>query len=73
MSKKLSFKTFSINFNVNFLLKLICQENGLIFIDNSNLVTEDLWKKGLQLFNREKSTLAYNFISHLNNFYQLEL
>ena len=73
MSKKLSFKTFNINLNVNFLLKLICQEKGLIFIDNSNLVTEDLWKKGLQLFNREKSTLAYNFISHLNNFYQLEL
>ena len=37
------------------------------------MVTEDLWKDGLHLPNGGKSTLANNFINHLNNFYLLEL
>ena len=62
-------KKFHLNNKVkqiNFLFKLICQANGFTFINNNNIVTEDLRKDGL---NRGKSTLANDFINNLNNFY----
>ena len=34
---------------VNFLMKLICEENGYFFIDNSNIEIRDLWKDGTHL------------------------
>ena len=34
---------------VNFLLELICEENGYFFIDNSNIEIRDLWKDGIHL------------------------
>ena len=32
------------------------------------MVTEDLWKDGLHLLNRERSPVANNVKNHLNNF-----
>ena len=34
---------------VNFLLKLICEENGYFFLDNSNIKIRDLWKDDIHL------------------------
>ena len=35
---------------INFLLTMICQEDGFIFINNDNILTEYLWKDGLPTF-----------------------
>ena len=45
-------KNFDLNNKVkriNFLLTLICQEYGFIFINNDNIVTEYLWKDMVSL------------------------
>ena len=34
---------------INFLLKLICEENGYFFIEDTNIETRDLWKDGIHL------------------------
>ena len=47
---------------VNFLLKLICEENGYFFTDNSNIEVRDLWKDGIHLLESGKTRLAENFI-----------
>ena len=54
---------------VNFLLKLICEENAYFFIDNSNIEIRDLWKYGIHLLESGKTKLAKNFIYFLNNSY----
>ena len=54
---------------VNFLLKLIYEENGYFFIDNSNIEIRDLWKDGIHLLESGKTKLAENFIYFLNNSY----
>ena len=45
----------------NFLLKLICEEHGYFFIDNSNIEIRGLWKNGLHLLESEKTKLVENF------------
>ena len=52
---------------VNFLLKLICEENGYFFIDNSNIEIRDLWKDGIHLLKSGKTKSAENFKYFLNN------
>ena len=55
---------------VNFLLKLICEENGYFFLDNSSIKIGDLWKDGIHLILESgKAKLAENFIYFLNNCY----
>ena len=54
---------------VFFLLKLICEENGYFFIDNSTIEIRDLWKDGVYLLESGKTKLAENFIYFLNNSY----
>ena len=39
------------------------------FVNIDNFANEYLWKEGSHLPNSEKSTLANNFMNHLNNFY----
>ena len=34
---------------VNFLLRLLCNENGFTYIDIINIIESDLWKGGLHL------------------------
>ena len=34
---------------INFLLELICEENGYFFIEDTNIETRDLWKDGIHL------------------------
>ena len=40
---------------INFLLKLICEENGHFFVDNSNIDIRDLWEDGIHLFTLKKT------------------
>ena len=47
---------------VNFLLKLICEENLYFFIDNSNTEIRERWKDGIHLLESGRSKLAENFI-----------
>ena len=56
---------------INFLLKLICEENEYLFIDNSNIETRDLCKDGNHLLESEKTSgkLPQNFIYFLNIFF----
>ena len=54
---------------INFLLKLICEENEYFFIDNSNIEIRYLWKDGIHLLESGKTKLAQNFIYFLNNSY----
>ena len=54
---------------VNFLLKLICEENGYFFIDNSNIDIIDLWEDGIHLLESGKTKLAENFTYFSNNSY----
>ena len=56
---------------VNFLLKLICEEKGYFFTDNSNTEIRDLWKDGIHLLESGKTKSAENFIYFLNNSYRL--
>ena len=51
-----------------FSLKLICEENGYFFIDNSNIETRDLWRNGVHLLKSGMTKLAQNFIYLLINF-----
>ena len=52
---------------INLLLKLISEENGYFFIDNSNTEIRDLWKDGIHPLESRKSKFAQNFIYFLNN------
>ena len=52
---------------VNFLLKHICEENGYIFIDNSNTEIRDLWKDSIHLLESGETKLSENFTYFLNN------
>ena len=52
-------------------MKLICEENGYVFIDNSNTEIRDLWKDGIHLSESGKTRLAENLIYFLNNSYRL--
>ena len=40
---------------INFLLRLICEENGYFFIDNSNVDIRGLWNDGIHLFALKKT------------------
>ena len=53
---------------VNFLLNLLCKENGFTYIDNSNIGESDLWEDGLHLLESGKVKLANNYIYSLNSF-----
>ena len=55
--------------HVNFLLTLICEENGYFLIDNSNNEIRDLWKDGIHLLESRKTKLVDNFMYFLNNSY----
>ena len=47
---------------VHFLFKLICEENGHFFTDNSNIEIRDLLKDGIHLLESGKTKLAEIFI-----------
>lgn len=53
---------------VNFLLRLLCNENDFIYIDNSNINELDLWEDGLHLLECGKVKLANNYINSLNSY-----
>ena len=57
--------------HINLLLKLISEENGYFFIDNSNTEIRDLWKDGIHPLESRKSKFAQNFIYFLNNSFWL--
>ena len=40
---------------INFLLKLICEESGYVFIENSIIEIRDLWKNGMYLLESGKT------------------
>ena len=54
--------------SINNILKNICLENGLGFIDNKNICTDDLYEDGMHLNDDGKIKLAKNFIYVLNKF-----
>ena len=58
---------------VNKSLKEICLTNDLVFIDNSNIFSTNLYKDGIHLLESGKVVLARNFISCLNNFLKLKV
>ena len=49
-------------------LKERCVVYGFVFISNSNIKKEHLWKDGTHLVEEGKVILANNFIKSLNNF-----
>ena len=53
---------------VNNILKRVCKLNGLGFIDNSNICSENMFEDGFRLNNDGKVILANNFIYVLTRF-----
>ena len=53
---------------LNDVLKERCIVYGFVFINNSNIKKENLWKDGTHLVEEDKVILANNFIKSLNNF-----
>ena len=49
-------------------LSRIYKENGLGFIDNSNICTDHLYRNGLHLNESGKGILANNFIHNFKEF-----
>ena len=56
---------------INNALKLDCIEYGLNFIENSNILPDNLWQDGLHLNNSGKVKLLNNFLVSLNKDYFL--
>ena len=54
---------------INFLLQLICQEHNFVYIDNSNITVDDLWKDGIHLVDSGKQKLSNNLLYFLNSYY----
>lgn len=54
--------------HVNTALKLICDRNDWIYIDNNNITDDELWKDGLHLNTRGSKRLARNIINATKNF-----
>ena len=52
----------------NNILKRVCKLNGLGFIDNSNICSENLFENGLHVNDDGKVIVANNFIYVLNRF-----
>ena len=52
--------------SVNILLKNMCQENGFIFLDNSNIAYNQLWRDGIHLAESGTITFANNMINMIN-------
>ena len=52
-------------------LKLNCVKYGYIFIENSNIVPDNLWQDSLHLNNSEKGNLLNDFLVSLNKNYFL--
>ena len=53
------------------LLKLMCEENGYIYIDNGHIEVGDLWQDGSHVSEYGKAKLSWNFIYFLKTFYGL--
>ena len=53
---------------LNDVLKERCIVYGFVFLNNSNIKKEHLWKDGTHLVEEGKVLLANNFIKSLNNF-----
>ena len=56
---------------MNNALKLDCIKYGYHFIENSNILPDNLWQEGLHLNNSGKGKLLNSFLVSLNNSYFL--
>ena len=57
---------------INNELKKLCFRNDFEFIYHQQIITSDLWEDGVHLTNRGKSILANNFVTKVNNFYNID-
>ena len=57
---------------INNELKNLCFRNDFDFIYHQQITTSDLWEDGVHLTNRGKSILANNFVTKVNNFYNID-
>ena len=57
---------------INNELKNLCFRNGFEFIYHQQITTSHLWEDGVHLTNRGKSILANNFVTKVNNFYNID-
>ena len=55
--------------SVNSLLKSMCLENGFVFLDNSNIRYNQLWRDGLHLADSGIATFANNMIDIIKQFH----
>ena len=56
---------------VNNALNLNCLKYGYVFIENSNIVTDNIWQDGFNLNNSGKGKLLGNFLVSLSKNYFL--
>ena len=56
---------------INNELKNLCFRNDFEFIYHQKITTSHLWEDGAHLTNRRKSMLANNFVTKVNNFYNI--
>ena len=57
---------------INNELKNLCFRNGFEFIYHQQITTSHLWEDGVHLTNRGKSILANNFVTKVNNFFNID-
>ena len=58
-------------YTMNNALKLDCIKYGYIFVENSNILADNLWQDGLYLNNSGKGKLLNKFLVSLNENYFL--
>ena len=61
----------SFMYHLNNPVKVLCQNIGYSFIDNSNISSENFWQDGLHLNYLDKGVLLNNYVLTLNDSYYL--